>query len=142
MNPTLLLDTNAVIARIANNKAIIYLLATSDEIFLNSIVLGELYYGAEKSSRVEQNIAAIQNFWKGERYLLVMQAHLRFMGALTSRSDKKGSPFLKTICGLRQVQCSMDLHSSRKMHISALWMVSLRSIGKINPPQSPPLRRV
>lgn len=65
----LLLDTNAVIARIANDKAVVDLLATGDEIFLNSIVLGELYYGAEKSSRVEQNIAAIQKFLEGRTVL-------------------------------------------------------------------------
>ncbi len=54
-----LLDTNAVIARIAGDSGIIKLLKETPKLFLASIVLGELYAGAEKSPRVEANIAQI-----------------------------------------------------------------------------------
>ncbi len=47
-----LLDTNVVIAIFANEPGLNDQLAGASEVFVMSIVLGELYYGAEKSARV------------------------------------------------------------------------------------------
>jgi tRNA(fMet)-specific endonuclease VapC len=46
-----LLDTNIVIAILAKEPAVHQRLAEATEVFVPSIVLGELYYGAHKSSR-------------------------------------------------------------------------------------------
>ncbi len=45
-----LLDTNIVIALFAQEAAVLQQLSRALEVFVPSIVLGELYYGAEKSS--------------------------------------------------------------------------------------------
>ncbi|MCZ6873303.1 MAG: hypothetical protein O7G88_07185 [bacterium] len=37
-------------------------LAEANEVFVPGIVLGELYYGARKSARVEENLARIDEF--------------------------------------------------------------------------------
>lgn len=55
-----LLDTNAAIARINGNQAIEQLLQRADEIFVPVIVLGELYYGAENSAKVQENLEQIE----------------------------------------------------------------------------------
>jgi len=55
MNGKLLLDTNIVIAIFANDAAVMNSLADANEVFLPSIALGELYYGAHKSNRVAAN---------------------------------------------------------------------------------------
>lgn len=56
-----LLDTNAIIALQRENEALKKLLSTATDVFLPVVAIGELYYGAYKSGRVEanrQNIAA------------------------------------------------------------------------------------
>jgi tRNA(fMet)-specific endonuclease VapC len=57
-----LLDTNIVIALFAGEAAIQQHVAEASEVFVPSIVLGELYYGARKSRRVTENLAHIDEF--------------------------------------------------------------------------------
>jgi tRNA(fMet)-specific endonuclease VapC len=58
MNGKYLLDTNIVIAIFAGDTNVLERLAHSNEVFLPSIVLGELY-GARKSRHVDANIVRI-----------------------------------------------------------------------------------
>jgi tRNA(fMet)-specific endonuclease VapC len=60
MNGRFLLDTNIVIALFAKEIAVQQRLSNADEVFVPSIVLGELYYGARKSVHVEANIKRIE----------------------------------------------------------------------------------
>lgn len=62
MGGNLLLDTNIVIALFAEEKRIIEQLSEADEVFLSSIVIGELNYGARKSSRFRENLERINLF--------------------------------------------------------------------------------
>jgi tRNA(fMet)-specific endonuclease VapC len=55
-----LLDTNAVIAMIANDRLLLRRLQQVEEMFTSSITLGELYYGAFKSSRITENLERIR----------------------------------------------------------------------------------
>ncbi len=54
-----LLDTNIVIALLNGEPMMMEWLEKVDEAFLSTIVLGELFYGAHKSSRVSENIARV-----------------------------------------------------------------------------------
>ena len=49
MSGRVVLDTNIVIALFAKEGAVQQRLDEADEVFVSSIVLGELYYGAQKS---------------------------------------------------------------------------------------------
>ncbi len=62
MNGKWLLDTNIVIALFARETALEERLTAASEVLVPSIVLGELYYGAHKSGRVESNLARIEEF--------------------------------------------------------------------------------
>lgn len=62
MNGRYLLDTNIVIALFAQDPAVLNQLAEADAVFLSSIVIGELYFGARNSSRVAQNIERLEKF--------------------------------------------------------------------------------
>ena len=55
-----LLDTNIIIALFANDEKIKTNLAKTDEVFIPSIVIGELFYGAYKSARAKENISKIE----------------------------------------------------------------------------------
>jgi tRNA(fMet)-specific endonuclease VapC len=59
MNGKYLLDTNIVIAVFAGDPNVLQQLTESTEVFLPAIVLGELYYGARKSTHVDANISRI-----------------------------------------------------------------------------------
>lgn len=59
MNGRFLLDTNIVIALFANDANIQSKLLGATEVFIPSIVFGELLYGARKSGRVETNLQRI-----------------------------------------------------------------------------------
>jgi tRNA(fMet)-specific endonuclease VapC len=62
MNGKYILDTNIIIALFAGDKSILAKLGQVDEVFISSTVLGELYYGALKSARVNENLKKINDF--------------------------------------------------------------------------------
>jgi len=54
-----LLDTNIVIALFAGDANVQAKLGEASEVFIPSIVFGELFYGARKSGRVEANLQRV-----------------------------------------------------------------------------------
>jgi tRNA(fMet)-specific endonuclease VapC len=58
------LDTNIVIGIFASDNSILQNLKLNPHIFLPSIVLGELYYGAMLSKQSKQNVQRIEKFAK------------------------------------------------------------------------------
>jgi tRNA(fMet)-specific endonuclease VapC len=57
MNGRYLLDTNVIIAFFAGEGRVRAGLDEADEVFLSSTAIGELYYGARKSSKPDENLA-------------------------------------------------------------------------------------
>lgn len=64
-----LLDTNIVIALFREEEAIAQHLAECDEVFVPSIVIGELYFGAARSSRETFNRQRVALFAAGSLVL-------------------------------------------------------------------------
>ena len=62
MNGKFILDTNIVIALFAKDADVMFHLSNAEEVFVPSIVIGELFYGAYKSSRVQNNLKRINEF--------------------------------------------------------------------------------
>ncbi len=54
-----LLDTSILIALLADDTAVKGKLAQAQEVFVPSIAIGELYYGAWKSQRAQENLNRI-----------------------------------------------------------------------------------
>ncbi len=65
----LLLDTNAVIALQQQSVALLKLLENEEDIFIPATVVGELYYGAYKSGRPEENRKIVAAFVAGRKVL-------------------------------------------------------------------------
>ncbi len=59
MNGRYLLDTSILVALFANDATVQEKLTRADEVFIPTIAVGELYYGALKSQRVRENLAMI-----------------------------------------------------------------------------------
>ena len=55
-------DTNVIIKYLAGDESAKRLIDNSSDILVSVIVVGELQYGAQKSSRTESNLALFANF--------------------------------------------------------------------------------
>src|ERR1700759_3762574 len=81
-----------LIALFANEAAIQANLVNAAEIFVPSIVPGELYYGANKPARVAENIARIDEFAAGNSILICDTGTAREYGQIKNRLRAKGRP--------------------------------------------------
>jgi tRNA(fMet)-specific endonuclease VapC len=87
-----LLDTNIVIALFAKDVAVQQRLAEAHEVFVPSIVLGELYYGAHKSARVAENFARIDAFAASNTVLPCDTITAQRYGDIKNKLRAKGRP--------------------------------------------------
>lgn len=62
MSGSYLLDTNIIIALFADEVETKDRLANANEVFIASITVGELCYGAMKSTRLTENLARLREF--------------------------------------------------------------------------------
>lgn len=92
MSGRVLLDTNIVIALFAKETYIQQQLADTDEVFIPSIVLGELYFGARKSARIDENVARIDKFAAHNTVLLCDTKIARQYGVIKYQLRTKGKP--------------------------------------------------
>ena len=60
MNGKYLLDTSIIIELFANDQDINKHLEKAESVFIPSIAIGELYYGANKSTRIQENMEQVK----------------------------------------------------------------------------------
>ena len=92
MNGKCLLDTNIVIALFANDSALVNEIAKTQDIFIPAIVVGELFYGANKSGRPQENSQRIDEFVSDNVILHCDAKTARLYGEIKSKLQKKGLP--------------------------------------------------
>jgi tRNA(fMet)-specific endonuclease VapC len=92
VNGSVLLDTNIVIGLFANDQAIITRLSKTDHLFIPSIVLGELYFGAYKSAHSEQNVRRIEEFVAAGAVLVCDAVTAAYYGRIKKAPREKGRP--------------------------------------------------
>ncbi len=91
MSGKYLLDTGIVIALFANERSVVEQIEDAEEIFIPSVVIGELYYGARKSGRVRENVARIDLFAEANVVLLCDNETSRWYGVIKDLLRQKGS---------------------------------------------------
>ena len=92
MNGKYALDTTAVIALFAGEAGLIGRLREAEEIFLPSVVLGELYYGAYRSKRQQENMSRIDQFATESAVLDCGVETARRYGEIKNALRAKGKP--------------------------------------------------
>lgn len=92
MSGRFLLDTNIIIALWANDEAITNQLVNASEVFVSSITLGELYYGARKSSWSAKNMARIDAFAAQSKILLCDMTTAQNYGQIKNALRVKSRP--------------------------------------------------
>ncbi len=92
MTGRFLLDTNIVIALFAQDTSVEQHIASAEAVFVPSTVIGELYYGAHKSSQVKANLARIYEFATNSIVLACDTETARHYGQLKNLLRTKGRP--------------------------------------------------
>jgi tRNA(fMet)-specific endonuclease VapC len=92
VNGSILLDSNFVVALFKQDPDAQSALLAAERIFVPSIVLGELYYGAQKSGRQEENVVRVDRFAAASEVLLPDVESARHYGAIRDALRRKGRP--------------------------------------------------
>jgi tRNA(fMet)-specific endonuclease VapC len=92
MNGRVLLDTNIVIALFRGDPAIEEEIANATEVFVPSIVLGELYFGAANSQNSDENIEKLHDLASESVVVPVDERTALEYGVIKNRLKEKGRP--------------------------------------------------
>jgi tRNA(fMet)-specific endonuclease VapC len=92
MSGRYLLDTNIVIALFANDGSVVEQVRGAGEVFIPSVVIGELYYGARRSGRVEANTARVDEFATENVVLSCNVETAKWYGQIKDELRRRGRP--------------------------------------------------
>ena len=92
MNGRFLLDTNIVVARFNEEGTVLDQISAANAVFVPSIVVGELYFGARKSGRVEANVARVDDMVKSEVIVNCDAETARRYAIIKNQLRLKGKP--------------------------------------------------
>ena len=87
-----LLDTNILIALLAGESSVTTAVGGATAVFVPSIALGELYYGAEKSGRPQENVRIVERLSASAAVLACGAETARRYGMLKARLRSRGTP--------------------------------------------------
>ena len=109
MSGRYLLDTNIVIALFAADESVQKHIAAAKEIFIPAVVIGELFFGAFKSTHTEENISRIEKFAFFNRVLSSGAVTGKEYGRIKNLLKKKGSPIPENDIWVAAVAIEHDL---------------------------------
>lgn len=92
MNGRFLLDTNIIIALFQAEPSVQENLVQAEQVFVPSIVIGELYYGAYRSGRVAENVTRVQEFAASNTILECDAITAQQYGQIKNALRVKGRP--------------------------------------------------
>ena len=92
MNGRFLLDTNVIIALLNGEEAIIRRFRADPEAYLPVTAVGELYFGAHRSSRVEANMRRLEELVKVAEVLGCDRFTAEVYGRIKNLLRAKGRP--------------------------------------------------
>ena len=105
---TYVLDTNVVIAAINGDQRVLERLrsAALDEILIPLVVIGELLYGAHRSSRWDANLARVRALREQFRVAAIDGALIERYAAVRAALEAKGRP--KSDFDLLIASCALE----------------------------------
>lgn len=104
-----LLDTNAIIALQREDEALKKLLTAAIDVFVPVVAVGELYYGAYKSGRVEENRQNVAAFIAGRVVLRVDADTADVYGQAKQGLRAKGRPIPENDIWIAALAIQYDL---------------------------------
>jgi tRNA(fMet)-specific endonuclease VapC len=92
MNSGILLDTNVAIALLNGDATVRQRVTTSRDLFVPVIVMREIYFGAEKSARRQENLARAEQLAARSQLLTVELETARRCGQIRQSLRQIGRP--------------------------------------------------
>ena len=92
MNGRFILDSNIVIALFAGDQEVQRHMSSNIEVFVSSVALGELYYGAYKSEHIEDNLRRVKDFGQQSTVLGCDDTTADHYGQIKNLLRAKGRP--------------------------------------------------
>ncbi|MEW6066809.1 MAG: type II toxin-antitoxin system VapC family toxin [Nitrospirota bacterium] len=92
MNGKYLLDTNIIIALFAKDPQTHTKMTNAAEVFIPCIAIGELYFGAFKSTKIQENLARLDEFAFNNTILSCNTETAKLYGNIKNRLKDKGQP--------------------------------------------------
>ena len=104
-----LLDTTAIIALQREHEDLKALLSTATDVFVPAVAVGELYFGAYKSQRVEENRKKVAAFIADRTVLNVDADTADVYGQVKQRLRAKGRPIPENDIWIATLAIQYDL---------------------------------
>ena len=109
MNGNYLLDTNIVIALFKEDQAVIEGIQEANEVSIPAIVLGELYYGAYKSSLKSKNELKIDELGTEGKVLDITKTTSKLYGKIKNQLKEQGTPIPENDIWIAALALEFDL---------------------------------
>ena len=90
-NGSYLLDTNIIIGMFTGNRTIQEKMQNGNNLFLASPAVGELYYGAQKSEKVTENLRRVNTFVEKHIILSCDLETAQWFGIIKDQLRRKGN---------------------------------------------------
>lgn len=121
MSGNYLLDTNIVIALFAGEQSVLDHLVNANEIYIPSIVIGELYYGAHKSRQASRNLRRIEAFIASNTILACDAVTGLHYGNIKEQLRQMGRPIPENDIWIAAIALQFDsILVSRDEHFSTV----------------------
>ncbi|AFZ26803.1 putative nucleic acid-binding protein, contains PIN domain [Cylindrospermum stagnale PCC 7417] len=121
MNGRFLLDTNIIIALFQRDTSVQENIAQTEQVFVSSTVVGELYYGVYKSRRVTANLTRIEEFVAKTSVLECDLVTAQQYGEIKNFLREKGRPIPENDIWIAAVTKQYELTLvSRDKHFSEI----------------------
>jgi tRNA(fMet)-specific endonuclease VapC len=129
MNGKYLLDTNIVIALFQGEQSILDKLNQIKNVFIPSIVVGELYFGVFKSAKIKENVARINEFALKNEILSCDQHTAKIYGEIKAGLKSIGKPIPENDIWIASVALQYNLILiTRDSHFNYISGLSLETI--------------
>jgi tRNA(fMet)-specific endonuclease VapC len=116
-----LLDTNIVIAVFNGDALLQRRVTTTPEVYISIVTLGELFYGAHNSQRVQENVDRIDDFASSTTILDCDSRTALQYGSLKSILPKQGTPIPENDIWIAALAAQHDLALvTRDQHFSVI----------------------
>ena len=108
-NGNYLLDTNIIIRLFTGDSAIQEKMLNGDNLFLPSPAIGELYYGAQKSGKVAENLHRTNTFVENHILLSCDLETAQWYGIIKNQLRRKGRPIPNNDIWIAAIAMQHDL---------------------------------
>lgn len=116
-----LLDTNIIIALFADEDVVKEKLSSAVEIFIPNVAIGELIYGALKSTRSDENLARINEFTESNVILGSDSETAQYYGQIKFSLQQNGRPIPENDIWIAAIATQNNLTLvSRDVHFSEI----------------------